>query len=108
MNININDSFLKDLENFSDEEKDKRSNDNDEEDIFNNKESKGKNEFKETYTKKIQNNNFNDPVDKLLNSTRLKNNNRFHEYLKDIENDIIKSKSNPLFYKNQNFKTTNV
>ena len=96
MSININDAFLKDLENFSDEEE-----------IFtSNKTGSGQmrkeNENKSTYLI-----NLNDTADKLLNSTRLKSNKRFEQFLKEIELDIQKSNSNPSYYKNQNFKSSN-
>jgi hypothetical protein len=96
MSININDAFLKDLENFSDED-----------DIFNGNKPEveaKKNDIENKPTLII---NINDTADKLLNSTRLKTNKRFQEFLKDIEIDIQKSSSNPSYYKNQNFKSSN-
>jgi len=95
MSININESFLKDLENFSDED-----------DIFNNNNpntvGSRENDNKSTLINEI-----NDTADKLLNSTKLKNNKRFQEFLQEIEIDIQKSNSNPSYYKNQNFKSSN-
>lgn len=96
MSININDAFLKDLENFSDED-----------DIFTSKKPDSEGGKKEIENKSTLIINLNDTADKLLNSTRLRNNKRFQEFLKEIEVDIQKSNSNPSFYKNQNFKSSN-
>ena len=95
MNIKINDSFLKELENFSDEE----------DNIFQNDSTNNNPKDKIVEKDSILKINLND--DKLLNSTKLKNNKRFHEYLKELEVDINKSNSNPSILKSQNFKNTN-
>jgi hypothetical protein len=96
MSININESFLKDLENFSDED-----------DIFNSNNPNTVGSRRENKNKSSFINEINDTADKLLNSTKLKNNKRFQEFLKEIEIDIQKSNSNPSYYKNQNFKSSN-
>ncbi len=96
MSININDAFLKDLENFSDED-----------DIFTNNKLTSDGVQKEIENKSNLVVNLNDTADKLLNSTKLKNNKRFQEFLKEMEIDVLKSNSNPSNYKNQNFKSSN-
>lgn len=96
MSINLNDAFLKDLENFSDED-----------DTFNNDKTEVEGKKNENENKPTIIININDTADKLLNSSRLKTNKRFQEFLKDIEIDIQKSSSNPSYYKIQNFKSSN-
>lgn len=96
MSININDSFLKDLENFSDEDE-----------IFNNNLVNVNTLNSENETKLITINNMENPADKLLLLTKLRNNKRFQDFLREIEIDTQKSNSNPNYYKNQNFKSSN-
>ncbi len=95
MSIKINDSFLKDLENFSDEE-----------DIF---DSERNTENKETilnHENKIVIN-IADSTDKLLNSTRLRKNKRFYDFLKELEIDSKKLDNTSSNKKNENFKNSN-
>ena len=91
------DSFLMELENLSDEENNKKiSEEEDSDDVFlsknNNKNSS--NENKEY--QKIEN-----TSEKLLLNTRLKKNQRFKNFIKDIELDRNKKMAN------QSFKNTN-
>lgn len=104
------DSFLMDLENLSDH--DEKNNVSEEEDDMFEKRDQNKYQEKKVFYKppenidNIANINFNENVDKLLNSTKLKNNKRYPEFLREIEIDKKRLHSQADI-KDQIFKNTN-
>ena len=98
----INDSFLMDLENLSDNDN-KKDELSDEDDIFDEKSNKQKKNSQNFSNNTIIISDYNE---KLYNSTKLRNNKRFFQYLNEIDLDKNKTiaNSNP----DQIFKNSNV